>query len=175
MPLDIAIGIFLAIAASSWFHIPLTGFFACVAIAAALLPDIDIVTALSGRWRHRGITHYPLAYVPLCAAAFLLAPLPYALIFTLGVYLHLVHDTVGTGWGIAWLWPFSSRRFLLLPYKRSKDMGTVSTWLPEEKPERAHTGAHTWVRDIYFRPSLIALIEYGALLLALFTLGLYLW
>jgi hypothetical protein len=175
MPLDIGVGILLAVGISAWLHEPLTLFLLCFAIAAALLPDIDIVTALFGTWRHRGIIHYPIIYVPISAALFILVPFPYALIFTLGVYLHLIHDTIGTGWGIAWLWPFSRRRFLLFPYGHSQEMGTIATWTPEEKPQWSHTGNHSWIRNIYFRPNPVSFVEYGSLLIALLTLGAYLW
>lgn len=177
MPLDIGIGILLALGVSELYGVPLTLLLVLFGIGAALLPDIDIVTAAFGRWRHREITHYPLLYLPLFILAFVFLPLPFATLFTLGVLAHFVHDTIGTGWGIAWLWPFTPRRLLLFPDgERRQVMGTIATWLPQDKPGYAHrdTG-HRWVRRLYGTPNPIAYVEYGLLLIALIALSIYIY
>lgn len=180
MPLDIGVGIVLAVAASAWFHIPLSLFLILFSIGAALFPDIDIVTKLFGEWKHRGITHYPIVYVPISLLLFAFVPLPYALIFTVAVCAHLIHDTIGIGWGIAWLWPISGRKFLIFPDRaRRRVLGTFVTWKGEddEKVRNMHYegASEDWVRDFYFRPNPIAYIEYGAFLLSILTLILYIW
>ncbi len=175
MPLDIGMGILLALGVSEVLGTPLSPLFIVFGIASALVPDIDIVTAAFGRWRHREVTHYPIVYLPLFVLAFLFLPLAFALVFTLGVLAHFVHDTIGTGWGISWLWPFTPRRFLFFPDgERRRTMGTVATWLPEDKPEYAHVSTgHGWIREQYGRPNPIAYVEYGLLALALIALGIY--
>ena len=35
----------------------------------------------------------------------------WAMFFGLAVFLHFVHDSVGIGWGIKWLWPFSRKAY----------------------------------------------------------------
>jgi hypothetical protein len=180
MPLDIGIGILLAIGVSEWFSITLTPLLIVVGIAAALLPDIDIMTKLFGRWRHREFTHYPLIYVAISVLLYLLLPVPYVMLITLGVLAHFIHDSIGIGWGIAWLWPFSGRKFLVFPEQsRRRVLGWFVTWLPKDE-ERIRTqhyeGASTnWVREFYGRPSLLAFIEYGGFLVALVTLAAYIW
>ncbi len=177
MPLDIGMGILLALGVSEALGIPPTLLMVVFGIAAALLPDIDIVTAAFGRWRHREVTHYPLLYIPVFALGFFFLSFPLALLLMLGVLAHLIHDTIGTGWGIAWLWPFTPRRFLILPDgERRRVMGTFATWLPREKPEYAHSGTNSgWIRNLYGRPNPVSLIEYGLLVLALIVLATVIW
>ena len=146
MPLDIGIGILLALGAAEFFGVQATPWLIAFGIAAALLPDIDIITIpLLGRWHHRTHTHFPIVYVPLFILAFLVVEPLYATIFTLGVFAHLIHDTFGIGWGIAWIWPFSKRKFLLFP----------------AKDRRERFGHINWIKQYYFRPNPLAYIEYG--------------
>lgn len=177
MPLDIGVGILLALGLHEIGGVPLTPLFVLVGIGAALFPDIDLITALFGKWRHREVTHYPLLYIPCIAIGYFLFPAPYVTLVALGILAHLIHDTVGIGWGVTWLGPFSSRRFLFFPEKKRREsMGISASWIPEEKPEYEHAGSHwTWIRDFYFRPNPLAYIEYGTLLVALLILASYIW
>lgn len=183
MPLDIGVGILLSIGVAELFSVPLTPWLVGFGILAALLPDIDITTLLWGKWKHRVATHFPLAYLPIFVWAFVLLGPVYGTLLTLGVLSHFVHDTFGIGWGIAWGWPFSRRKFLLFPGKRREQvMGRFASWLPEEQAaietaieaRSPYVGSGSWVIDYYFRPTLLAFIEYGTLLLSLVALWLYL-
>ncbi|MDB5189988.1 MAG: hypothetical protein JWN49_314 [Parcubacteria group bacterium] len=175
MPLDIGVGILLSLGVAELFHVPATIGFILLGIGCALLPDVDIITMLFGSWKHRTHTHYPITYIPVSIIIFALFGPIYGLLFTLAVYAHLIHDTIGIGWGIAWLWPFSSRKFLFFPDDaRRKTLGTFATWTPEEEPAIKAEGSNSnWVRDFYFRPNFLAYIEYGTLLIALAALFLY--
>jgi len=179
MPLDIAIGILLSLGAAEYFGVEATPWLVLLGIAAALLPDIDILTIpLLGKWHHRTHTHFPLVYVPLAVLAYLALDPLYATILVLGVFAHLVHDTFGIGWGIAWLWPFSGRKYLFFPADpgRKVDFGRMATWSPEEEPEvQEKYGDNDWIRHYYFRPNTLAYIEYGTLLVALIILTVYFW
>jgi hypothetical protein len=177
MPLDIGVGVLLALGVAEYFGIPASPWLIAFGIAAALLPDIDVLTILlTKRWHHRTYTHYPLLWLPMCALAFVLLPLPYATLLTLGVYAHLIHDTFGIGWwGIAWLWPFSRRRFLFFPEKeRRESVGVIASWVPEEEPPVSDAKASLgWIKHYYLRPNMLAYIEYGTLLIALAVLATY--
>lgn len=176
MPLDIGLGILLALGVAEYFGVEATPWFVAFGIAAALLPDIDLLTLpLLGKWHHRTHTHFPLVWVPICAAAFLALDPAYATLLTLGVFAHLIHDTFGIGWGIAWLWPFSQRKYLLFPEKgRKLPFGVLASWTPEEEERlrEAPRNAH-WLRLYYFQPNSVAYIEYGVLMVALLALYLY--
>lgn len=54
-------------------------------------------------------------------------------------------------------------------------MGVFAVWLPQEHPEWAHHGPHAWIRSIYFRPSLVSVVEFGFLAAVLLTLLIYVW
>lgn len=180
MPLDIGVGILLSIGVAEAFGVPLTPWLVVFGIASALLPDIDIGTLLWGKWKHRTVTHFPLAYVLPAMLVYVLAGPVYGTLFALGVLAHFIHDTFGIGWGIAWGYPFSTRKFLFFPGKeREPFMGRFASWLPEEEPalraaEAAMPGSgEHWMKRYYFRPNLLAYIEYGTLIIALAALAGY--
>ena len=71
MPLDIAIGIFGAMAVSRFFHHELTPIFIFAGILFALLPDADYLAHLArgnsskNAHRHRDMLHFPLIFIPV--------------------------------------------------------------------------------------------------------------
>lgn len=158
MFLDIATGIFISLLAAYSFDTPLTYPLLALAIISALLPDIDIfwygIKRLLGSEQHdhRSFTHYPLLYIPVIGLVYIFFGGMPAVVLALGVYLHLLHDTIGMGAGIAWLAPFSYRKYQLWPVTE---------------------GDGHWIRNYYLRPCLNAYIEYGALLAALVCLYLF--
>lgn len=178
MPLDIGVGILLALGAAEVFGVEATPWLVVLGIAAMLLPDIDLLTLpLLGKWHHRTHTHFPILYVPLAILAFVFLDPLYATILTVGVYAHLVHDTFGIGWGIAWFWPFSQRKYLLFPEKgRQLPFGMLASWTPEEEEQLKEAPRNArWLQLYYFRPNIVAYIEYGALLVGLAALAAYFW
>lgn len=172
MPLDIGVGILLSLYTAHAFGLEPSAPLIFFGIAAALLPDIDAVTMLWGKWKHRQLTHYPLFWLPWAVAVYLLLGPAYAFLFFTAVYAHLVHDTFGLGWGISWLWPLTKRRFLILPEQaRRKHYGPFMTFMPEEIPTiREEPTKHGWIVQYYLRPSILGAIEYGVLLLGLVAL-----
>lgn len=176
MPLDIGVGILVALGVAHLSGVEATPALVIFGIAAALLPDIDILTLpFLGKWFHRTHTHFPITYVPLALLAYLVLDPVYATVFTICVFAHLVHDTFGIGWGIAWLWPFSGRKFLFFPSDgRGKEYGIWATWTPQEESRiQGRYENHSWVRHYYFRPNTLAYIEYGVLLVAVAALFAY--
>lgn len=177
MPLDVGVGILLSIGVAEWFGVPLSPWLVLFGITAALLPDSDIVTAAFGRWQHRMVTHFPLVYVPFAIALFLLLGPAYGALFLLGIVAHFLHDTIGIGYGVAWLWPFSPRKYLFPDRYRRQTLGWFVSWMPEEEARiqaapRRPNAAH-WLTDYYFRPNLGAYIEYGVLAASLAMLVAY--
>ena len=176
MPLDIGVGILLALGVAEYFGVQASPWFVVLGIAVTLLPDIDIITLpLLGKWYHRTHTHFPIVWMPICALAFVAFDPMYAILLTLGIYAHLVHDTFGIGWGIAWLWPFSHRKYLLFPERgRQLPFNIVASWTPEEEAEFREAPRNAkWLELYYFRPNIVAYIEYGVLLAALAVLVTY--
>jgi LexA-binding, inner membrane-associated putative hydrolase len=175
MPLDIGVGILIALFVGHAYSVPVDTFLIFFGILCSLLPDIDILTLLFlKKWHHRAHTHFPLLYIPISLLVFFFFGSLYGTIFTLGVYAHLIHDTFGIGWGIAWFWPFSKRKYLCFPeQRRRKIIGTFVSWLPEEETvlmKNTQVTNGNWVRDFYFRPNLLAYIEYGVFFISILAL-----
>lgn len=169
MPLDIGVGILAALGVAHWFGTEPTVFLIIIGVLCALLPDIDILPVF---WRthydHRSWLHYPLLYVPLGVLVYMVFGSMYAALFVVCVLAHLVHDTIGIGWGVAWLGPFSKRKFLFPEKGRRQRHGFFMTWTPKEEAKMAEEFHDPqWVSHYYFRPNAIAFVEYGALILAL--------
>jgi len=175
MPLDIGVGILISILVAHQFSIPLDPILIVLGIGASLFPDIDIITKLWGRWRHRELTHYPFAYVPVLFVVYLLVGPMYTSLLLLGVFAHLIHDTIGIGWGVSWFWPLTRRRFLFFPEKgRRRRYGWCMTWLPEERKKIIEDPVvHNWVITYYLRPSILGAVEYGVFFIAIITLIIY--
>src|SRR6185436_6524853 len=110
MLLDIGVGILAAL----WFGEPVW-----LGILFALLPDIDAVINFARfrstrfAYRHRDLLHLPIIYVLIAFAVYFFNP-PVAALFLICTLLHFVHDSIGIGWGVQWLWPFCTDHFSFL-------------------------------------------------------------
>ena len=91
--------------------------FFCMVAASA--PDFDGLSLLGGwdcycRWHHVVLHNLPFALALSVALAVFSKPKRVAFPVYLGlVHLHFLMDLLGsgTGWGIAYLWPFSTREY----------------------------------------------------------------
>ena len=119
MLLDVGIGIFAAILVGKAFTLELGPLLVGFGIAFALLPDFDLwyILLRDGNRdhraiaRHRDLGHYPLLYIPVGTLLAAVFGAPWALLFALGAVGHFVHDSIGTGWGVPWFWPFTNRNY----------------------------------------------------------------
>ena len=183
MPLDIGIGIFAAIIVSKLFGAELSPLFVAISIAIALLPDIDFIYTLLRKGprdthaiiRHRDLLHYPLIYLPVGAAiAFLFGP-QWTVLFLLTSAGHFLHDSIGLGWGIPWLWPFTRRNYTFfyrytIPQKRFPSQ-VVYRW------ERSNIDRlideyrdPNWLKNIYFKLHPVFATEIAGFLFAIYFL-----
>lgn len=179
MFLDIGAGILLSILVGTIFNIDISAFWIISGILFALLPDIDMVSYFI-KTRilkkpvddHRSFTHYPIVYLPLIIATYFIVGAPYSVLFALCVYFHFIHDTLWLGWGISWFWPITSRKFKFFPDKHGKISSQfLMTWTKEEE-EKLFKKYHNpnWIRDFYFRPNIVAYVEYSVFVIALILL-----
>lgn len=175
MPLDIGIGLLAAYVGRYYLGIdPTTALVA--SIVFVVLPDLDAVIQII--WRgsvhrmdhtHRDLLHRPLLYVPIgTALAALCGGSAIALLFAVLSLAHFVHDSIGTGWGIAWLRPFTRRYYKFFSRAYGDASLTIHqlvvSWTPDEqRTVAAQYGNPDWVRDTYraFKPpySTIFIIE----------------
>lgn len=189
MPLDIAIGIFLAMGASRFFHQELTGTLVAAGIIFALLPDADYLAHLArgnsskDAHRHRNLFHLPLLFIPFgMLTAYGLFGSEWSFLFGAASLAHFVHDSIGIGWGVQWLWPFRGDHYSFLYVYRPPHR---TEYLPRKWfyvwPHRdieslaARYGDEDWIKNIYFRFHPFALVEYAAFVVAVAALLLYRW
>ncbi len=180
MFLDIAIGILLSIWVNSFFQVNLSMSLIIAGIIFALLPDIDFFIeftkygSVGGKVirEHREIMHFPLSYIPSVFLIYILFGSMWAVFFGLAILAHFLHDSVGIGWGIKWLWPFSNRAFKLFSDKRGKlSSHLLVSWDHKELTEVVTKyGDPDWIRNIYLRLHPISVIEFLSFLFALAVL-----
>ncbi|MEK7185542.1 MAG: metal-dependent hydrolase [Patescibacteria group bacterium] len=163
MILDIFLGALIAKLASIYFSVPLTSSVIIAGVIFVLLPDIDLLKIFfqkEGRdasqdFTHRDIFHYPLPYLILGTALvwFLGSPL-WASIFFFASLLHFLHDSIGIGWGVKWLYPFSKNSFAFLYHyeaqRNNLPKKIIYIWSPEEVERLSRNGDKNWVKNIYF-------------------------
>jgi LexA-binding, inner membrane-associated putative hydrolase len=175
MPLDIGVGILLSLFVAHTFGFHATLFFLLIGIFFILLPDIDIIPIFQHTdYDHRSITHYPALYILLALLVYFSAGPVYAMLFVVCIVAHFLHDTIGIGWGIAWAWPFSNRKFLFPEKGRRQEYGFFMTWFPHEEEVMAKRWHDPhWAYTYYLRPNPIAYVEYSVLLLSILVLFVY--
>lgn len=180
MPLDIGASILIVLGIAHLFHVHANLLLIATSIAFALAPDIDMFWYLFGKpskqYDHRSYTHYPLLWVPVIALTYVMFGSLIGTLLLACVLMHLTHDTIGLGWGIAWLWPFSKRKIRFLSPTGSKNGGWefFRTWSPQQELVMASVQHDPhWVRTYYLRPNIIGFIEYAVFLLGLGALFLY--
>lgn len=183
MALDIGIGIFSAIIVSKLFSVDLTPLLIGLGIAFALLPDIDFLYALGRRgWRdthavirHREYLHYPLAYILIGLAAAPLIGTAWAALFLLASLGHFIHDSIGLGWGVAWLWPFTDKSYTFLyrytaPGKRLPRR-FLYRWSREDMDRLIDEYRDAnWLKNIYLKLHPVFTVEIAGFLLAIYVL-----
>lgn len=143
MPWWDAVGaVIVSFALSKFYIINLNFYIFLLAIGFSLLPDIDLLIWLKKHhWRidkwtheHRNTIHYPMLYLP---AGYLLIWFFtnhfYALLFFFSSLIHFLHDSIGLGWGIKWLYPFSKRNYKFFTRKHlGERRRLLVSWSPEE-------------------------------------------
>lgn len=174
MFLDIGVGIIAGILLGNYFGLGLGSLYILVGILISVLPDLDFIYYFLKRGKdkdrkedylHRDLIHYPLIYLPAGFLIFYIAGgVAWAWLFFVCSLLHFIHDSIGIGWGIKWLWPFSKNNFAFFYiYSGKKKGGLKKLLFSFDKKELAKIasehGDKDWVRNIYFKWHPIAIIE----------------
>lgn len=169
MLFDIGTGILIAIGTSWFFDVELTRSLIVMGIFLVLVPDFDFLVELvkhgsvGGREirEHRQISHFPLTYVPVIIIIFLLWGPMWASFVGLCLLAHFLHDSMGIGWGIMWLWPFSHKAFKCFSEKNGAfSLKLFVAWNPEEVKKLVAGGDPNWFHNIYMRAHPINVIEF---------------
>lgn len=185
MFLDIGVGILVSIALADFWNIQLSGWLVAAGVFFALLPDADFIVHLArSGWssknahRHRELFHYPLIYIPVGTAALSFFGSEWAVLFAVSSFLHFLHDSIGIGWGVQWLWPFGKDHYEFFYAYQPPDKPPLSrkllyVWKHDQMPALvARYGDEHWIRNIYlnFHPYFIVEISVFAIgVIALLT------
>ncbi len=179
---DIGLGILAALGIERAFDLPFSWLHMVIGIAFAFILDADILfdkdvwsdgypsAHADSPYDHRELLHKPSIWLLIFCVAVFFIPLEFVLIAGSATFLHFVHDSMGTGFGIMWLWPFSTDNYKFFAAK--DDPLTIrsfmTSWSREELPEviRRH-GVKEWIPLLYFRLTWVSGVEY-----AIFTLGI---
>lgn len=163
MILDIFLGIFIAKLTAIYFSVPLTVAMITGGIVFALLPDIDFVKLFFRKekregnkdYEHRDFLHYPVPYLIIgTLVVWFFGDMLWASIFFFATLLHFIHDSIGIGWGVKWLYPFSNKSFAFFYHYESARNNfprkLVYSWTPKEVRELSRFGDKNWIKNIYF-------------------------
>lgn len=191
MLLDIGMGILMVLFVSRIFALPVGAFMVIAGIIFSLIMDADAVIDLivhrgaAESYKHRNLFHIPLIYIPMGMAVIyffqsyqsLYPPLALPLLFGLCSLAHYIHDSIGIGWGVKWLYPFRDDQYsFFYQYNAHKAGLHPSKWgiyvwksadidLLEEK-----YGDRDWFKHIYLSLHPYALVETAIFLLSLILL-----
>jgi hypothetical protein len=151
------------------------------AILAILSPDIDVPVELIQRKTlggkklgfHQELTHYPLIHLIISIFIFLLLGHQYSFLYLGCVLSHFIHDSIGTGWGIKWLWPIKKVRYKFFADKDglTNFSQPFVSWGNEELIKKVEEkGNPNWFKDLYLKPSKYLITE-----IIVFIIGLLIY
>jgi len=183
MLLDIALGLVAASAYAFLSGLGLTPQLLMLGVAFALLPDADFLISAARKrsflkvdHTHRDLLHYPLPYLlvgGLITQALAPALVPLFLILSIA---HFVHDSVGIGWGIPWLFPLVQGHLKLFSDREGGFSWTDAVfWKPEERARLvARHHDPDWIAHHHRGFSRTVAVELALLLVALAVLIIWL-
>lgn len=161
---DIGVGLIIPIYVSKIFGIDLSFSLIIWGVIFCLLPDFDFVLALffkiKDHHNHREISHFPLYYLLAGIIVYFIFGKIWATMYILGVMWHFIHDSIGIGWGIQWLYPFSSHHIKFFSNEKN-EMGLkhyFRTGSELDELKRLHHKPD-WIRHYYFRPTFVSISE----------------
>ena len=177
MPLDVGVGLLLGVLLNGLTNYDY-GLCLAIGVTASLLPDLDylwkiIRTKSLPQSEHRDGLHYPILVVPILGLIGS-AINPYiGLTLALGAFIHFMHDSVGIGFGIKWLFPFKKNSYMFLfqiktPANIDMPKQRLYSWNDKERNEMIKRYSYPgWIKFVYFQPNPWGTFEYSFLLIGL--------
>lgn len=177
MFLDIGIGIIVAVFVRDFFPTDSFSLLVGVAIVFSLLPDLDFFLGWAKGWRgknthlHRSLFHVPFLYVLIVGIfVWVVGGWSWSALFVVLSLSHFLHDSVGIGWGVQWLRPFSSRWYKFLSDKNGsfKYKKFLVSWSDKELLNFARQhGRDDWFENTYLRITPTVILEVAVFLFAI--------
>lgn len=186
MFLDIGVGILSAIGVSGLFQVEISFTIIIFSILFALLPDLDWLLYYPQRkdpkydHEHRNLIHYPLIFLPVGGIIlWLVGGTFWGVLFLIPALAHFVHDSIGAGWGVRWLFPFSKNNysfFYIHPEDKNRKRNLVFTFNDKNLPGLVERyGDPNWFKNDYLNWRLIFGSEFKFFILAVITFLIYLY
>ncbi len=174
MPFDVGIGLIIGTLLGSHIDYPVW-LSLLIGVGAVLLPDLDYLyawakTKKSPSSTHRDGLHYPLIVVPLTGVLGWLLDPAIGITLALGTLAHFMHDSVGIGFGVKWLYPLVNKSYLFLfqiktPTNKDIPNRLFYAWDDTERAEMIRKYRYDdWIRFVYFQPNPWGIFEYTVLL-----------
>jgi len=182
MFLDIGVGILTAILVSNIFGLPLTAVFLLLGIIFSLLMDADFILHLvktgtsKNAYRHRELFHRPLIYIPLGMLILSFYNSAYAVLFGLASLFHFLHDSIGIGWGVQWLYPLTTDHYGFFyryqsKHKEKLPQKLLYVWKDDELDMLAKRyGDEEEIKNIYLKWHPYAIVEFSVFIVAMVVL-----
>lgn len=184
MLLDIGVGIILGIIADGMSDMHASSTFVLFGIFAALSPDMDFIYHLltggtvKDDHRHREVLHQPIfLFVGALLIAGLFSPI-LGLLFLAGALSHFVHDSIGIGWGVQWLYPIKTDHYTFLYRVHTADKPKpprklIYVWPNKDIDDlNEKYGDEEWFKNTYIKLHPFAIIETVVFVAALALLWL---
>jgi hypothetical protein len=118
----------------------------------AVIADIDFFIHLfKNNWKvdefaheHRDLLHNPILFsLSGGIVFFVFLGWSWSLLWILTTIYHFIHDTLESGWGVRWLYPFSKKYLTLAPYSPKKVIKDKS----EQRIIAAKYGDSNWIKE----------------------------
>lgn len=124
----------------------------------SLFPDLDAIGQFIGKKsvnaEHRTHLHTPLIVISgwlvfFALLSFLWSPafVWWALLSALCLIAHSLHDSIGSGGGVRWAWPFSNEYYQLFSIRERR---LFSVWKPTEWE---YYGLEDWLERFFLKPT----------------------
>ena len=96
----------------------------------------------------------------------------FLVLFTLCSIAHFIHDSIGLGWGIQWLYPFKKNYYqFFYTVNKNANKSLVYSYKPEELDSLAEKyGDKDWFKNIYLKFHPYSIIEFLVFLISLVVL-----
>lgn len=160
MFLDIKLGLGWAFLVAIFFEKMITPEWLIAGVVFALLPDLDFWFEYIKRGTvggkvidlHRTLFHAPLIYIPVALFIGTYFGPAWMTLFALGVFGHFIHDSMGMGYGVRWLWPFTTSWYKFFSGKDGEIHYDLNhffvSWSDEEmKKLVAERGNDNWIKE----------------------------
>ena len=192
---DFANGIFAVLITCAVYDTSPLWWYFLIGLPLAMLPDIDAIPEIIRRGKvssdahytrdHRTFLHYPIVSLLIFTPVYFFGGF-WGLLIVIAVFLHLLNDLYGTGWGLQLFWPLSTRHYKFfgrranrlrsmlasdgdltkLPPQETK-LRLLVSWSNEELNNYiTRFGVDNWIIYWYLKPNWVAVVEYSLFLIA---------